>query len=166
MKIDRDASRFRQIVRGKIRENLRKYVTHGEMIGRKGNDLVSIPLPQLDVPHFRYGQNGRGGVGQGEGEIGHGEAGSASAPHVLEVDITLEELAEILGDELHLPRIEPKGKKNIQQDKVRYTSVRRIGPDSLRHKRRTYVEALKRQLTEGTYHPAEPRVVPYKDDRR
>ena len=49
MKIDRDASRFKQIVRGKIRENLRKYVTHGEMIGRKGNDLVSIPLPQLDV---------------------------------------------------------------------------------------------------------------------
>ena len=62
MKIDRDASRFKQIVRGKIRENLRKYVTHGEMIGRKGKDLVSIPLPQLDVPHFKYGQNGRGGV--------------------------------------------------------------------------------------------------------
>jgi sporulation protein YhbH len=179
MKIDRDASRFKQIVRGKIRENLRKYVTHGEMIGRKGNDLVSIPLPQLDVPHFRYGQNGRGGVGQGEGEIGQpiaagdpdgeggeGQAGSDSAPHVLEVDITLEELAAILGDELQLPRIEPKGKANIQQDKVRYTSVKRIGPESLRHKRRTYVEALKRQITEGTYRHAEPRVVPFKDDRR
>ena len=179
MKIDRDASRFKQIVRGKIRENLRKYVTHGEMIGRKGNDLVSIPLPQLDVPHFRYGQNGRGGVGQGDGEVGQpiaagdpdgeggqGQAGNESAPHVLEVDITLDELAEILGDELHLPRIEPKGKANIQQDKVRYTSVKRIGPESLRHKRRTYVQALKRQLTEGTYQPAEPRVVPFKDDRR
>src|SRR5205085_11908362 len=112
MKIDRDASRFRQIVRGKIRENLRKYVTHGEMIGRKGNDLVSIPLPQLDVPHFRYGQNGRGGVGQGEGEVGQpiaagdpegdgqGQAGSEAAPHVMEVDVKLEELAAILGDEL------------------------------------------------------------------
>jgi uncharacterized sporulation protein YeaH/YhbH (DUF444 family) len=144
MKIDRDASRFKQIVRGKIRENLRKYVTHGEMIGRKGNDLVSIPLPQLDVPHFRYGQNGRGGVGQGEGEVGQpiaagdpdgegqGQAGSEAAPHVLEVDITLEELAAILGDELQLPRIEPKGKANIQQDKVRYTSVRRVGPESRR----------------------------------
>ena len=146
MKIDRDASRFKQIVRGKIRENLRKYVTHGEMIGRKGNDLVSIPLPQLDVPHFRYGQNGRGGVGQGEGEVGQpiaagdpdgeggqGQAGSDAGQHVLEVDITLEELAAILGDELQLPRIEPKGKANIQQDKVRYTSVRRVGPESLRH---------------------------------
>ncbi len=179
MKIDRDASRFKQIVRGKIRENLRKYVTHGEMIGRKGNDLVSIPLPQLDVPHFRYGQNGRGGVGQGageegqpvaagdpDGEGGQGQAGSEAAPHVLEVDITLEELAAILGEELQLPRIEPKGKANIQQDKLRYTGVKRIGPESLRHKRRTYVEALKRQLSEGTYRPADPCVVPIKGDRR
>jgi sporulation protein YhbH len=178
MKIDRDASRFKQIVRGKIRENLRKYVTHGEMIGRKGKDLVSIPLPQLDVPHFRYGTNGRGGVGQGDGEIGQpiargddgeegeGKAGSDPGEHVLEVDISLEELAAILGDELQLPRIEPKGKANIVQDKVRYTSVRRIGPESLRHFRRTYVEALRRQLAEGTYRPADPRVVPIKDDRR
>ena len=69
-KVDRDRSRFKDIVRGKVRENLRKYVTHGEMIGRKGRDLVSIPLPQLDVPHFRHGNNGNGGVGQGDGEVG------------------------------------------------------------------------------------------------
>ena len=60
MKIERDQRRFRQIVRGRIRQNLRKYVTHGEMIGRKGRDLVSIPVPQLDVPHFRFGDNGSG----------------------------------------------------------------------------------------------------------
>ena len=71
-KIDRDQSRFRKIVGGKIRENLRRYVTHGEMIGRKGRDVVSIPIPKLDVPHFRYGQNGSGGVGQGEGEEARG----------------------------------------------------------------------------------------------
>ncbi len=41
MRIEHDLSRFKQIVRGKIRQNLRKYVTHGEMIGRKGRDLVS-----------------------------------------------------------------------------------------------------------------------------
>jgi len=178
MKIDRDTSRFKEIVRGKIRQNLRKYVTHGEMIGRKGRDLVSIPLPQLDVPHFRYGQNGRGGVGQGDGEPGQpiapgegdadgtGQAGGEPGQHVLEVDISLEELAAILGDELKLPKIEPKGKANITQDKVRYTSVKRVGPESLRHFRRTYVQALRRQISEGTYRPIEPKVIPYRDDRR
>ncbi len=178
MKIDQDVGRFKEIVRGKIRQNLRKYVTHGEMIGRKGKDLVSIPLPQLDVPHFRYGKNGRGGVGQGQGEVGQpvapgetdpngtGKAGGEPGEHVLEVDITLDELAAMLGDELKLPRIEPKGKANVVDEKVKYTSVRKSGPESLRHFRRTYTQALKRQLTEGSYTPHDPRVVPIKDDRR
>ena len=66
-KIERDQQRFRKIVRGKVKSNLSKYISHGEMIGRKGNDLVSIPLPQIDVPQFRYGQKGSGGVGVGRG---------------------------------------------------------------------------------------------------
>ncbi|HWB00471.1 MAG TPA: DUF444 family protein, partial [Pirellulales bacterium] len=142
MKIDRDQSRFKQIVRGKIQNNLRKYITHGEMIGRKGRDLVSIPIPQLDIPHFRYGRNGSGGVGQGEGEEGTplgpggdpqegaGAAGNAPGGHILEVDVSLEELAAIMAEELQLPRIEPRGKANLVQEKDRYTSIRRTGPES------------------------------------
>lgn len=178
LKIDRDQSRFRQIVRGKIRENLRKYVTHGEMIGRKGRDLVSIPVPSLDVPNFRYGKNGGGGVGQGDGEEGDqigrpgdqdggsGQAGSDPGAHILEVEVSLEELAQILGDELELPRIEPKGKAQLEQEKTRYSSIRRTGPESLRHFKRTYMEALRRQISTNTYVPADPRVVPIRDDKR
>lgn len=123
-KIDADVTRFRQIVRGKIRDNLKKYVTHGEMIGRQGRDLVSIPLPQLDVPHFRYGNNGRGGVGQGEGSAGQpvgkgdadagpGSAGDAPGGHVLEVEVSLEELAKMLAEQLQLPHIQPKGTRRL-----------------------------------------------------
>ena len=177
MKIEHDLQRFRQIVKGKIRENLRKYVTHGEMIGRKGRDLVSIPIPQLDVPHFRYGKNGSGGVGQGEGEPGTpigkgdeqegvGKAGGDPGGHVVEVEVTLEELAAILGDELHLPRIEPKGKSNITEEKVRYSSIRSTGPESLRHFRRTYMQALKRQISSSTYDVDRPKVIPIREDKR
>ncbi len=127
LKIERDQRRFRQIVRGKVRDNLRKYISHGEMIGRKDKELVSIPVPQLDVPRFRFGDNGNGGVGQGDGENGTpvgkggqqrpggaGEAGSDPGDgHLMEVEITLEELADILGDELELPHIEPKGNASI-----------------------------------------------------
>ena len=177
IKIERDHSRFKQIVRGKIRENLRKYVTHGEMIGRRGRDLVSIPLPQLDVPHFRYGKNGTGGVSQGDGEPGtpvgpgqpgngNGQAGADPGAHILEVEVTLDELAAILGNELQLPRIEPKGRANITQIKSRYTSVRRSGPESLRHFKRTYMEALRRQISSNSYVPDNPRVVPIREDKR
>ncbi len=177
MRIEHDLSRFKQIVRGKIRQNLRKYVTHGEMIGRKGRDLVSIPIPQLDVPHFRYGKNGSGGVGQGDGEEGTplgkgdseggaGAAGSDPGAHLLEVEVSLEELAAILGEELELPRIEPKGTANIEQEKSRYTSIRRSGPESLRHFKRTYMEALRRQISSNSYVPDRPRVVPIREDKR
>ena len=69
-KIDRDANRFKQIVRGKIKSDLRKYITHGELIGKTGGEFVSIPLPQIEIPEFRYGTKNRGGVGQGPGDVG------------------------------------------------------------------------------------------------
>ena len=125
LRIDPDHRRFRDIVRGKIKQDLRKYISQGEMIGRKGKDLVSIPLPQIDIPRFRFGSKRPGGVGQGDGEpgdaLGKGEPSSAAtgqgrrpgrASTSLEVELSLEELAQILGEELQLPRIEPKGKQN------------------------------------------------------
>ena len=102
--INRDHSRFRQIVKGKIKHDLKKYVTHGEMIARKGKDQVTIPIPQIEIPRFRYGDKEQGGVGQGEGKPGdpvgggdpqegdgQGQAGNQGGEHSLEVDLTLQE---------------------------------------------------------------------------
>ena len=41
-RIESDRSRFREIVRGRIREDLRKYLSTGELIGRCGDHAVSI----------------------------------------------------------------------------------------------------------------------------
>lgn len=175
-KIERDYQRFRRIVRGKVKSNLSKYISRGEMIGKKGRDFVSIPLPQIEIPQFRYGQKGSGGVGQGNGDVGQplsspqgdGEpqAGDQPGGHILEVELTLEELAEILGEELALPRIEPKGKKNILTRRDRYTSIRQVGPESLRHFKRTYKRALRRMITAGIYDPFDPRVIPERQDKQ
>ncbi len=179
MEIKRDVGRFKAIVRGRVRENLRKYITHGEMIGRRGKDAVSIPVPSLDVPRFKFGDNGSGGVGQGDGEEGdqvgkpgQGQEGSSGAGgdpgggHFLEVELTLDELAEMLGDELQLPRIEPKGTANIQAEKAKYNSIRQTGPESLRHFKRTYMRALRREIATGGYEPKNPVIVPTKADKQ
>jgi len=175
-RIEQDHSRFKQIVRGKIKDNLRKYITRGELIGRKGRDLISIPLPQIDLPRFVFEPRQKGGVGQGEGDVGTvigtgeeegpGQAGDAPGQHVMEVDVSLEELAEILGEELELPAIRNKGKKNIVTEKDRYTGIAMSGPESLRHFKRTYREALKRQIASGTYSPLNPTIVPIRKDKR
>ena len=176
--IERDLKRFREIVRGRVRKNLRKYVTNGEMLGRKGREIVSIPVPNIEIPRFKHGQSGSGGVGQGDGEEGQpvgrgqdegdgqGPAGNQPGSHIREVEISLEELAEMLGDELELPNIEPKGADEISSKKDRYTTIRSTGPGSLRHFKRTYKQALKRQLATGNYNPQKPSIIPTKDDER
>jgi len=176
-KIERDHQRFRKIVRGKVKSNLGKYISRGEMIGKKGKDLVSIPLPQIDPPQFRFGTKGSGGVGSGDGDPGtplgpgqgdpkKGGAGDQPGGHILEVELTMAEMAQILGEELALPRIEPRGKKNIDSTHDRYTGIRQAGPESLRHFKRTFKRALKRQISSQTYDPGDPVVIPQRVDKQ
>ena len=178
LRIDQDHSRFRNIVRGRIRQNLRKYISKGELLGRQGKDIVSIPIPHIDIPKLRFGDKQQGGVAQGDGEPGdalsgdpqdgdgQGKAGDQAGDHALEVELTLDELADILGEELELPNIENKGKSAIVDKKDRYVGVRNVGPNSLRHFKRTFRSALRRQIALGTYDPKRPVIIPTRDDMR
>ena len=178
MKMDSDLNRFRQIVRGKIKSHLRRFISSGDLVGREGKKVISIPLPRIDIPRFSFGSNEQGGgVGQGQGELGdslsaspeQGDgqgAGEAIGEHGLEVDVSLEEFAQILGEELALPRIEVKGQPHLHDMRRKYSGLLRQGPESLHHFRKTYREALKRAIAAGEYNPDDPRVVPIKEDKR
>lgn len=177
LKIQTDHARFRQIIKGKIKQDLRKYISNGEMIGIKGKEYISIPVPAINLPHFEFGKNDQSGVGSGEGQEGEslgpaqegegtGAAGNAAGNHIREVDLSFEELAEIMGEELGLPHIKPKGDKNIKGDKNVYNSIHQIGPRSLLHFKRTYKEALKRNIATGSYEPDNPQIIPQNRDYR
>ena len=167
LNIEQDHLRFREIVRGRIKQDLKKYISNSEMIGKKGKDFVSIPVPQIELPNFRFGSP-QGGVGQGdEGELtGSGPAGNSPGDHILEVDLSMDELAQIMGEELELPRIEPRGTDRITTVKDKYSQVSRTGPESLRHFKRTYRQALRRQISSGTYNALNPTIVPVHEDKR
>lgn len=176
--IDRDNQRFKTIVQGKVRGNLRKYITHGEVLGRKGRETVSIPVPNIEIPRFKHGDKGSGGVGQGEGEQGQpigkgqtdpdgqGVAGDQPGAHIREAELSFEELAQMLGEELKLPAIQPKGQNTIKSIKTKYNSIRQTGPDSLRHFKRTYKRALRRLIASDGYDPRKPVVIPTREDER
>jgi uncharacterized protein len=175
--IEHDSARYRDIIKGRVRKELKQYISHSEMLGRKGKNLVSIPIPRIDIPHFRFDPGGSEGVGQGDGDVGdvlgRSRAGPGRGPgagdrpgsHLMEVELTLDELAQLLGEFLELPHIEPRGKDYLFSDKDRYNSIRRTGPESLRHFKRTYKHALKRQMISGTYDPRNPRIVPIREDK-
>lgn len=172
-KIDQDVGRFKQIIRGRIKKELRKFISTGELIGRQGKELISIPIPRIDIPRFIYGEKQMGGVGQGEGDTGDplgpgdngNKAGNIAGDHLLEVEVTLEELAALLGEELELPAMQPKGHDDLETSGQRYRGLASAGPESLRHFKRTFRRALKRQIVSGTYDPKRPIVIPIRADR-
>src|SRR5262249_49688853 len=144
----------------------------------KGKDFVSIPIPQIEMPNFQFDRRNTGGIGQGEGEprtpLGpgdvaednNGQTGNTPSTHILEVDLTMKELAQILTKELELPRIQPKGSAQLKTERDHYSQISKIKPESLRHFKRTYKEALKQQITAGTYDPLNPYIVPIHEDKR
>lgn len=180
LRIQQDHGRFQAIIRGRLKQNLKEYIQKGELIAKHGNDVVSVPLPRIELPQFRFGERSNGVIGQGQGKSadqqqGNGQSaeqgsgaqpGSDAAEHVLDVEVTLDELADILGEEFNLPRILNKGRHRLQAEKMQYTSVRPCGPDSLKHFKRSFKNALRRQMMSGTYNPKNPIVVPIREDMR
>ncbi len=173
MSIREDHNRFRDIVKGKVKEDFRKYVSQGEMIGKRENEFVKIPLPSIDMPTFRYGPKQQGGVGQGQGEPGEsvgepgegqGQAGDQPGEHLTEVELSMDELADILGEKLELPRIMPKGNKNIESVKTKYSGIAPVGPEGMRQFKQTYKKALQRYVSSGTYNPEDPAIIPIRRD--
>jgi len=166
-KIKSDVNRFRQIVRGRVREELRKHLGHQELIGRQGKRIVSIPIPQLELPRFVHDPGGGKGVGQGDGQSGSGPgAGKDPGQHMLEAEFTVEELAQILGDALELPRISPKGDDELDTPAGQYTGVSHTGPESLRHFKRSYRQAMRRMISSGNYDPEKPQISFVRGDKR
>lgn len=167
-------------MRGRIKRDLRKYMSNNDLIGRQGGKTIKIPISRIDIPRFRLGSaQGGSGTGQGPGEVGDaiggdgdgegtgpGEAGQDEGAKELEHEVTLDELAEIMAEELELPNIEPKGAKDIQTSSVKYSGVRPVGPESLRNFKRTYKQAIRRMVAAGQYDPDNPVVVPRREDRR
>ena len=49
LRIQKDHQRFRQIVKGKIRDDLRKFLTRGELLGMLVSSLQSIKTNFLKV---------------------------------------------------------------------------------------------------------------------
>ncbi|MCB9507912.1 MAG: DUF444 family protein [Myxococcales bacterium] len=179
MKIRQDHTRFREIVRGHVKRELRRHMSSSEILGSQGGKSVKIPISRIDIPRFRLGSaQGQGGVGQGDGDVGdpvagdpgdesgQGPAGSGEGNKELELEVTIEELAQLMGEQLELPRIEPRGGTDVSSSSVRYTGVRPVGPESLRSFKRTYREALQRMVASGDYDPNNPVVVPRREDRR
>jgi uncharacterized sporulation protein YeaH/YhbH (DUF444 family) len=155
-RIETDHKDFRDIVSGRIRKGLKKFIKSGEVFRRRGkNGKITIKIPAIDIPHFLHGKNPNG-VGRGEGNEGDvigkdkdkgqadgNQAGDSEGEGVI-VQIDMEYILQFMKDELSLPNIQPKSNANLEEVKIKYNNISLVGPESLRHTRRTMLTALKR----------------------
>lgn len=147
------------MIDGKLRKELQKYVKTNKFVRLRGkNGKATVSIPSIDIPHFVYGE-GESGVGRGPGKEGDvikrdkqkgkgNEAGDDEGEGIY-VNIPLDYFLDELQKELKLPNIKPKPTQTFEDIKIKYNDISLVGPESLRHNRRTILQALKRQAASG-----------------
>ena len=159
-RIEEDRKYFRDIISGKLRKELRRLIDNGGIVKRRGKSgKVILTIPRINIPHIVFGDNGEG-VGRGKGDKGkvigrdkgEGDGDGSDAGDEpgegIRIAVDLEDVLRFLQQELDLPDMKPKVNETFEEVKIKYNDIALNGPESLRHSRRTYKQALKR--TAGT----------------
>ena len=159
-RIEEDHKDFRDVVSGRIRRALKKFIKSGQIVRNRGkNGKISITIPKIDIPHIVYGDSGEGsGRGPGkEGDVigkdpdkGKGSGAGQGETEGITINLDLEEVLKFMQGELELPNLKRKPNEIYDEIKIKYNNISLIGPESLRHNRRTLMQTLKRQAAEGT----------------
>ncbi len=160
-----DQARHNDKVKEAIRGNLGEIVAQEAIITSDGKKIVKVPIKSLELPHFRFDRGRKAHVGQGQGDSkvgdvlgqespGQGQGGGKQAgdqPGVdyYEAEITVDELAALVFEDLGLPFLQPKGRALVPSDDVRFNEVRRHGVLNNLDKRRTIKENLLRNARVG-----------------
>lgn len=158
-RIGEDHKRFRDVISGRTRKQLKKLIKSGSIVRKRGkNGRIVVSIPSIENPHIAFGDNGSG-TGRGPGEKGDvirrdpqkGKGGGAGDEHVegISISIDLDDVLKFMKDDLELPEMLPKPNQTFDEVKIKYNDISKLGPESLRHTRRTMQEAIKRLAMTG-----------------
>ncbi|MGX4583905.1 sporulation protein YhbH [Paenibacillus chitinolyticus] len=161
-----DQTRHQEKVRDAIKQNLPDIVSDESIILSNGKQVVKVPIRSLDEYRFRYNYQKSKHVGQGDGDSqvgdvlgvdpqpsskgGKGEgAGDKPGEDYYEAEVSFEELQTLLFEELELPFLQRKDKKNFSVKEVLFNDIRKKGIMSNIDKKKTILENLRRNATQG-----------------
>jgi sporulation protein YhbH len=161
-----DQLRHQEKVKEAIKHNLPDLVSEESIIMSNGRDVVKIPIRSLDEYRFRFNYNKSKQVGQGKGDSKVGDviardgdpsqgagkgsgAGEDPGSDYYEAEISVEELEEMLFAEMELPNLKQKDQNEITVTDIRFNDIRKKGLMGNIDKKRTILEALKRNAKAG-----------------
>jgi sporulation protein YhbH len=165
-----DQLRHQEKVKEAIRKNLPDLITEESIIMSDGKQVVKVPIRSMEEYRFRYNHNKSKHVGQGDGKSQVGDvigresqqqpgpgkgqgAGDQAGADYYEAEISVEELEEILFGEMELPRLKQKDQQDITTQDIRFNDVRKKGLMGNIDKKRTILEAIKRNALRGHRRP-------------
>ena len=160
-----DQARHQEKVQEAIKQNLPDLVTEESVILSNGRDIIKIPIRSLDEYKFRYNTNKQKHVGQGDGDSQVGDviaregvpaqggkgsgAGEEPGEDYYEAQIDVAQLEEMLFAELELPHLKQKERDQLTVKDIRFNDVRKKGLMGNIDKKRTILEALRRNRLNG-----------------
>jgi len=159
-----DQQRHMEKVKEAIKKNLADIVAEESIIMSDGKKIVKLPIRSLEEYHFRYNQNKQKHVGQGDGKTKQGDilgsdrskgpgkgpgAGSEPGADYYEAEITVDELAELIFEDLGLPNLHEKKQQELITESYQFRDIRKKGIMSNIDKRRTLLESIKRNVKAG-----------------
>lgn len=158
--------RHRELIREALREQLVDVISEETIISSSPERIVRIPIRTVREPTFRYGKGpqqgsggGRGGQqgqqqgqgGQQRGPRGLVGAGSEPGQEIYEVDVSMSELADLLYEDLKLPRLEEKGTGGLPRKRAAGVEGRkRRGIWPRLNRRASAREHIARRIVSGT----------------
>jgi uncharacterized protein len=151
-----DQARHNEKVKEAIKSNLPSIISEEAIITSDGNQIVKVPIRSLDLPHFRYDFGRNKHIGQGEGESQAGDnvgqagpgqgkqAGNMPGIDYYEADITVDEIAALIFEDLGLPNLQQKQSESLESETFRFNEIAKKGLMSNLDKHRTIMENIKR----------------------
>jgi len=181
-----DRARHKRKIDKAIKESIKDVVAEESIIGQNGKKKIRIPVRGIKEYRFVYGNNeknktvGSGGdhtvkrgqkIGQKRAEKGKdqgkGKASNEKGDEYYDVEISLEELAEYLFNDLELPDLEKKQFRFISHESIKRKGYRFKGIRPRLSKKETLKRKIRRQkLAEknGTYDPDSDERFPFHHD--
>jgi sporulation protein YhbH len=161
---ERDRKRHNDKVKEVIKQNLGGIISQQDIITAENGKLVKIPIRGLELPRIRFDNEERERVGQGgggtkpgdilgrapqEGQASGKQAGQEPGVDIYEAELSIEELTALVFEDLHLPNLEERGVKQILSEHAEFNSITKRGIASNLDRKRTLLEAYKRNAREG-----------------
>lgn len=160
---ERAANRHKRKVQDALRAGAKDLLLSEDIVTSSGGKAVRVRVRLLETPTFRFDVHDQVQVGIGDaqpgdvlgdenapdGEGGKGAGDGNGAGSTYDVEMTMDELIELLMEAWDLPNLEAKKRNEIVTEDYTLTDISRKGPQSRIHKKRTLKNAIKRAAARG-----------------